>query len=55
MALEGRQSQGNQMALTNIRERLLLFFQLKAVMTTSIRQNRFYVLLEFPYQPNDAA
>lgn len=55
MALEGRQSQGNQMALTNIRERLLLFFQLEAVMTTSIRQNRFYVLLEFPYQPNDAA
>lgn len=47
----GRTS-GNQMALANIRERLLLFFQMQAVMTTEIRQGRFCVTLEFPYRTN---
>ncbi|MCK9991109.1 MAG: histidine kinase [Rugosibacter sp.] len=49
--MAGRTS-GNQMALANIRERLLLFFQMQAVMTTEVRQGRFCVTLEFPYQTN---
>lgn len=41
---------GNQMALTNIRERLLLFFGLEAVMATGVREGRFRVFIEFPYR-----
>lgn len=46
-----RQAQGNHMALANIRERLLLFFDLEAVMTTGITAGRFHVTIEFPYRP----
>lgn len=41
---------GHQMALTNIRERLLLFFGLEAVMATGVRDGRFRVFIEFPYR-----
>jgi two-component system sensor histidine kinase AlgZ len=41
---------GNQMALTNIRERLLLFFDLEATMTTEVSGGRFCVSIEFPYR-----
>lgn len=46
-----RHAQGNHMALANIRERLLLFFDLEAVMTTEITAGRFHVTIEFPYRP----
>lgn len=42
---------GNQMALTNIRERLMLFFDLEATMTTEVSAGRFRVSIEFPYRP----
>ena len=41
---------GNQMALANIRERLMLFFDLDATMTTQINAGRFCVSIEFPYR-----
>jgi two-component system sensor histidine kinase AlgZ len=46
-----RHTHGNQMALTNIRERLMLFFDLEATMTTQISGGRFRVSIEFPYRP----
>lgn len=45
-----RHVHGNQMALANIRERLLLFFDLEAVMQTDISEGRFRVTIEFPYR-----
>lgn len=42
---------GNQMALANIRERLMLFFDLDATMTTQVCDGRFNVSIEFPYRP----
>lgn len=42
---------GNQMALDNIRERLMLFFDIEATMTTQIDDGRFCVSIEFPYRP----
>jgi two-component system sensor histidine kinase AlgZ len=42
---------GNQMALSNIRERLMLFFDLEATMTTQVSGGRFCVSIEFPYRP----
>lgn len=49
-AVEGH-THGNQMALTNIRERLMLFFDLEATMTTEVSDGRFRVSIEFPYRP----
>ena len=51
MAAADRHSHGNQMALTNIRERLMLFFDLEATLTTQICAGRFHVSIEFPYRP----
>lgn len=42
---------GNQMALTNIRERLMLFFDLEATMITQVDAGRFRATIEFPYRP----
>ena len=42
---------GNQMALNNIRERLMLFFKLEASLVTQVRDGRFCVSIEFPYCP----
>ncbi len=44
-------SRGNQMAMANIRERLMLFFDLEASMTAGVRDGRFQVAIEFPYRP----
>lgn len=49
-ATEGH-THGNQMALNNIRERLMLFFDLEATMTTEVSAGRFRVSIEFPYRP----
>lgn len=54
LSTDTRHAQGNQMAMANIRERLLLFFELEAVMTTGIREGRFHVSIEFPYRPHVA-
>jgi len=45
-----RHTHGNQMALNNIRERLMLFFDLEATMTTQAAAGRFCVSIEFPYR-----
>jgi two-component system sensor histidine kinase AlgZ len=42
---------GNQMALGNIRERLMLFFGLEATLTTQLTAGRYCVAIEFPYRP----
>lgn len=46
-----RHGGGNQMALANIRERLMLFFDLEATMATEFCDGRFRVTIEFPYRP----
>ena len=51
IAAADTQTHGNQMALDNIRERLMLFFDLEATMTTQIDGDRFCVSIEFPYRP----
>jgi two-component system sensor histidine kinase AlgZ len=51
MAAADSHTHGNQMALTNIRERLMLFFDLEATILTQVRDGRFCVSIEFPYHP----
>ena len=51
MTADGSHSHGNQMALSNIRQRLMLFFDLEATLTTQISAGRFCVSIEFPYRP----
>jgi two-component system sensor histidine kinase AlgZ len=51
IAAADTQTHGNQMALDNIRERLMLFFDLEATMTTQIDGGRFCVSIELPYRP----
>lgn len=51
MIVADRHTRGNQMALTNIRQRLMLFFELEATMTTQVSAGRFCVVIEFPYRP----
>ena len=51
MSAADSHTHGNQMALANIRERLMLFFDLEATMTTQISAGRFCVSIEFPYRP----
>ena len=51
IAAADTQTHGNQMALDNIRERLMLFFDLEGTMTTQIDGERFCVSIEFPYRP----
>lgn len=41
---------GNQMALENIRERLMLFYDLEARLETRQQEGRFRVLIELPYR-----
>ena len=43
-------SGGNQMALANIRERLLLFFDLEAMLETQAAADRYSVRIELPYR-----
>jgi two-component system sensor histidine kinase AlgZ len=51
IAAADTQTHGNQMALDNIRERLMLFFDIEATLTTQIDGGRFFVSIEFPYRP----
>jgi two-component system sensor histidine kinase AlgZ len=51
IAVADSHTHGNQMALNNIRERLMLFFDLEATMTTQVGAGRFCVSIEFPYRP----
>ncbi len=51
MAGADSHTHGNQMALNNIRERLMLFFDLEATLTTRVESGRFAVSIEFPYRP----
>jgi two-component system sensor histidine kinase AlgZ len=51
MVAAAAHTHGNQMALSNIRERLMLFFELEATMTTLVREGRFCVSIVFPYRP----
>jgi two-component system sensor histidine kinase AlgZ len=41
---------GNQMALSNVRERLMLLYDMEAELKTGVDDGRFRVLLEFPYR-----
>jgi len=43
-------SSGNQMALTNIRERLSLFYDLAASLDAEVRSDRYAVRIVFPYR-----
>ncbi|MDB5812972.1 MAG: Sensor histidine kinase [Rhodocyclales bacterium] len=48
-----RRSSGNKMALNNIRERLALFFDLEAVLTTEEREGEFRVRIRMPLRKED--
>jgi len=41
---------GNQMALSNVRERLMLLYDMAAELRTGPQGDRYQVLLEFPYR-----
>ncbi len=41
---------GNQMALSNVRERLMLLYDMEAELKTFTRDERFFLQLEFPYR-----
>jgi len=46
---------GNRMALGNIRERLLLFFDLEATLATDLAGDRYRVRIELPYRHGDVS
>ena len=50
----GNHHAGNRMALANIRERLALFFDLEASLTTETADRRFLVRIELPYRREGA-
>ncbi|MBU1235981.1 MAG: histidine kinase [Gammaproteobacteria bacterium] len=50
----GNHHAGNRMALDNIRERLALFFDLEATLTTQTEDRRFVVRIELPYRREGA-
>jgi two-component system sensor histidine kinase AlgZ len=41
---------GNQMALSNVRERLMLLYDMEAELKTGVDRDRFRLQLEFPYR-----
>jgi two-component system, LytTR family, sensor histidine kinase AlgZ len=47
---EGGHAPGNRMALDNIRERLMLFFDLEARLDTSISKGEYRVMIRLPYR-----
>ena len=49
-----RHHAGNRMALDNIRERLMLFFDLEAHLETERRNGRYRVSIRFPYRRKSA-
>jgi two-component system sensor histidine kinase AlgZ len=52
---EGRHGAGNRMALNNIRERLMLFFDLEARLDTAIVGGEYRVRIRLPYRTREAA
>jgi len=52
---EGQQRAGNRMALDNIRERLMLFFDAEARLETRVRGTRYEVEIEIPYRAAGSA
>jgi len=48
-----RRSVGNKMAMGNIRERLALFFDLEAILTTEEREGEFRVRIRMPLRKED--
>jgi two-component system, LytTR family, sensor histidine kinase AlgZ len=42
--------QGNQMALSNVRERLMLLYDMEAELKTGVENGLFRLVLEFPYK-----
>jgi two-component system sensor histidine kinase AlgZ len=52
---EHAQRAGNRMALENIRERLMLFFDAEGRIETRVRGNRYQVELEIPYRTEAAS
>ena len=52
---EGGHHAGNRMALANIRERLLLFFDLEATLATDLADGRYRVRIELPYRRGAAS
>jgi two-component system, LytTR family, sensor histidine kinase AlgZ len=53
VARGSRRSGGNRMALNNIRERLALFFDLEALLTTEEREGNFRVRIRMPLRKED--
>jgi len=51
---EQQQRAGNRMALENIRERLMLFFDAEARIETRVRDVRYQVEIEIPYRTEPA-
>jgi two-component system, LytTR family, sensor histidine kinase AlgZ len=51
----GSHQSGNRMALDNIRERLLLFFDLEASLQSEITGDRYRVRIQLPYRRGGAA
>jgi two-component system, LytTR family, sensor histidine kinase AlgZ len=41
---------GNQMALSNVRERLMLLYDMEAELKTGVENGQFRLILEFPYR-----
>ncbi|MBB5270667.1 sensor histidine kinase [Quisquiliibacterium transsilvanicum] len=41
---------GNQMALSNVRERLMLLYDMEAELKTLVEEDQFRLVLEFPYR-----
>jgi len=52
---EQQKRAGNRMALDNIRERLLLFFDAEAHIRTSAADSRYRVEIEIPYRTDAPA
>ena len=50
VAADSQPHPGNQMALANIRERLLLFFDLEAELSSDVRDGVYVVVIDLPYR-----
>ena len=48
---EHAHGEGNRMALDNVRERLMLFFDLEARLETEVRGGKFRLEVRLPYRP----
>lgn len=52
---EHAHGQGNRMALNNVRERLMLFFDLEARLETEVKDGKFRLEIWLPYRPGPVA